>query len=99
VHAISIEEEDQRKLQTYLKSPPNFDFVTDRHLDCGISNVLLTRAERHMSRMMLGSHLETDYDHALQWDGGSRAIQSQDPERPKADDLSEVLLLLFCFQT
>lgn len=99
MHAISIGEEDQRKLQTYLKAPPNFDFVTDLHLDCGTSNVLLTRAERHMSRMMFGSRLETDYDHALQWDGCSRAIQSQDPDRSKAGDPSEVLLLLFCFQT
>ena len=92
VHAISIEEEDQRKLQAYLKSPPNLNFVTDHlsPLGCGISNVLLSRAERHRSRMMSGSHLETNYDHAL---------QSQGSEQPKADDPSEVFPLLFCFQT
>lgn len=101
LHAISVEEEDQRKLQAYLKSPPNLDFVTDHlsPLRCEISNVLLTRAERHKSRMMSGSHLETDYDHALQCDRGSRAIQSQGSERPKADDPSEVFPLLFSFQT
>lgn len=103
VHDISIEEEDQRKLQAYLKSPPNLDFVTDHlnPLDCRFSNVLLTRVERHQSRMMSGSHLETETDHALRWDGASRDIQSQGSERPKADDPSEseVLLLLLCFQT
>jgi len=100
VHAISIEEEDQRKLQAYLKSPPNLECVTDHlsPLDCGFSNVLLTRVERHRSRMMSGSHLETD--HASQWDGASRDIQLQGSERPKADPgPSEVLPLLFCFQT
>jgi hypothetical protein len=105
VHAISIEEEDQRKLQAYLKSPPNLEFVTDHlnPLDCGFSNVLLTRVERRQSRMMMsGSHLETETDHALQWEGASRDIQSQGSERPKADDPSEsevLPLLFFCFQT
>lgn len=92
VHAISIEEEDQRKIQAYLESPPNLDFITEHlsPLDYRISNVLLTRAERHRPRMMPGPHLETDYDHTL---------QSQGSEQPKADDPSEVFPLLFCFQT
>jgi hypothetical protein len=98
-HGISMEEEDWGRLQVYLESLANPDFVIDHlsPLHCGISDVLLTRAERHRSRMLPRSRLEleTNYNHAGQRDGGSRAAQLQVPERPKVDNPSEVLLLFF----
>jgi hypothetical protein len=91
-HAISIEEEEQRKLQTYLKSPANLHFVIDHlsPLDGGISNVLPTRAERHESGMLPGSRSETDYGHAGRLNGDDCAAQSQGPEHLNPGHPSEV---------
>jgi hypothetical protein len=92
-HAISIKEEEQRKLQTYLKSPANLHFVTDHlsPLDGEISNVLPTRAERHESGMLLGSCSETDYSHAGRLaNGDDCAAQSQGPEHLNPGHPSEV---------
>ena len=98
-HAIPMEEENWGRLQVYLESPANLDFVIDHlsPLHCGISGVLLTRAERHRSRMLPISRLEleTNYNHAGRQDGGSRTAQLQVPARPKVDNPSEVLLLSF----
>jgi hypothetical protein len=98
-HAIAIEEENERMIRAYLKSPRtrNLDLVTDYFspLDCGISNVLLSRAERHRCTTLPRSPLETDNDHVVQWGGDGRTTQSQGPEQPEVDNPSEVSPLPF----
>ena len=94
-HPVSIEEEDQRKLQVYLKYTANLHFVIDHLSPLGVSNVLLTRAERHRSGVLPGSRLETNYGHAGRWNGGDCAAQSQGGERLDVDHPSEVKPIRF----
>ena len=100
-HAISIEEEGQRILQVYPNSPADLKFVVDRlsPLDGGISNVLLTRAERHRSGMLPRSLPEADSGHPGPWNGGHCAAQSQDAERLNVNHPLEVKPLRFRSQT
>lgn len=88
-YSISIEEENQGKLQAFLKSPTNLDLVTHdlSSLDCEISNVLLTRAERHRSRLPPRACLERDSE---LWGGCGRAAQSQSPERSKSSEVCQL---------
>lgn len=94
-HPVSVEEEDQRKLQGYLKSPANLHFVIDHLSPLDVSNVLLTRVERHMSGMSPGSRLETGYGHAGRWNGGDCAVHSQGGERLDVDHPPGVKVIRF----
>jgi hypothetical protein len=95
-YPVSIEEEDQRKLKVYLEYyPANLHFVIDHLSPLDVSNVLLTRAERHRSGVLPGSRLETDHGHAGRWNGGDCAAQSQGGERLDLDHPSEVKPIRF----
>ncbi|KAH9969140.1 hypothetical protein BC827DRAFT_1168085 [Russula dissimulans] len=87
---ISAEDENQRELQAILKSPKTPGFNTDElsTLNCGISNVLLTRAERHKSWLPSRTHLG-DYDNGTKWERGSCTTQPHSPERMIIDGLSK----------
>jgi len=89
---ISVEEEDQLVLRAVLKSPKNLGSNTDGFspLNCGVSNVLLTRAERHKSWLPSRTHLDADCDNGTKWDRGSCSAQPQNPERMTIDSPSEV---------
>jgi hypothetical protein len=94
-HSVSIEE-NQGRLQALLRSPANLDLVTNdlSPLDSGISNVLLTRAERHRFRLLRQTSLGRDYDHAEQWIKGDHTTEPQSIER-STDGNSEVSRLAF----
>jgi hypothetical protein len=88
---ISIEEENQRKLQVFLKSLTDIDFVTvdPSPSDCELSNALPTREERLRSRLRR-TQLKRTYDHAGLRDGDGCTVQSQSPGRSNVDSPSEV---------
>jgi hypothetical protein len=88
---VSIEEESQRKLQVFLKSLTDIEFVTvnPSPSDCELSIVLPTREERLRSRLRR-AQLKRTYDHAVLWDGDGCTVQSQSPGRSKPDSPSEV---------
>ena len=89
--SVSIEEENQRKLQVFLKPLTDIDFVTvDPSLsDCELSNVLSTREEKLGSKLRR-TQLKRTYDHAGLWDGDGCTVQLQSPGRSNIDSPSEV---------
>jgi hypothetical protein len=88
---VSIEEESQRKLQVFLKSLSDIDFVTidPSPSNCELSNELPTREERHRSRLRR-TQLKRTYDQVGQWDGDGCTVHSQSPGRSKLGSPSEV---------
>jgi len=87
---ISVEEEVQLELRAVLKSPKNLGSNTDGFSPLGVSNVLLTRAERHKSGLLSRTHLNADCDNGTKWDRGSCSAQPQSPERMTIDSPAEV---------
>lgn len=90
---VSIEEESQRKLQVFLKSLTDINFVAvdPSPSDCELSNVLPTREERIRSRLRR-TQLKRTYDHAGLWDrdGNGCTVLSRNPGRSNVDRTSEV---------
>ncbi len=89
---VSIEEESQGELQTFLNPLAEIDFVTvdPSPLDCELSNALPTREESLRSRL-LRTQLKRSYGHAGLWDHeGGCTPQSHSPGRLKVDGPSEV---------
>lgn len=91
IQPIVVEEECRGKFQAFLKFT-NVDFVTviPDPLDCELSNVLPTRAERLSSRLLPRSQLKRTYSRAGQWDEDDCSAQSQSLGQSKADSPSEV---------
>ncbi len=88
---VSIEHESQRKLQVYLRSLTDIDFVTvdPGPSDWELSNVLPTREERITSTLRR-TQLKRTYDHAGLCEGDGCTVQPQSPRRSKVDNTSEV---------
>lgn len=84
-----IEEECRGKFQAFLKFT-HVDFIIPDPLDCELSNVLPTRAERLSTRLLPRSQLKRTYSRAGQCDEDDCGVQSQSLGQSKVDSPSEV---------
>lgn len=99
-HPISIEDENQRRIEVIMSATGESDSsaIVPASIGDSDSNVLLTRAERCPSRSQHRPHLERDHKYTGRWDVSGCDTQLHISKKVVVGNLSEVFDYFFLLQ-